>query len=293
MIKVRVPATSANLGPGFDSLGVALSVYNVLSFEEIPSRLEFTGFLPEFENEDNMVYQSMFPIFEKYGRRPTGIRIGMEEGIPVSRGLGSSAGCIVGGLMGAAALLGEEIGKEEIFQLASAIEGHPDNVAPAVFGNLTVSVGKDNQFYTQSIKVAEGLSFVALIPDMRLSTKAAREVLPKEIPFKDAVKNVGRAALLPWILQEGQFGALKTCLEDSLHEPYRAELIPDFYKVIQSAEELGAYGAYLSGAGSTIMALCPSSDVKFPEKMEKALQNCEKQWQVKVLEVDTMGSVFQ
>lgn len=289
MVRVRVPATSANLGPGFDSLGVALTLYNTFTFEEISEGLEFDGFLPEFQNEQNLVYQSMLPIFKKVGKVPSGIRIGVSEEIPVSRGLGSSAVCIVGGLMGASALLNANISKEEIFQMASEIEGHPDNVAPAVFGGLTVSVGEDNHFYTQCISVSEDISFVALIPDFRLSTKSAREVLPDHIPRKDAVGNIGRAALLPWALHRGDFSALKICLKDQLHEPYRASLIPNFHDVIEEAIKMGAYGAYLSGAGSTIMAICPKSIVDFSKEMKEKLLEYENHWNVKPLEIDQEG----
>lgn len=290
MVTVRVPATSANLGSGFDTLGIALSLYNTFTFEEIPAGLEFKGFLPEFENEQNLVYQSMLPIFEKFAQKPAGVRISVTEEIPVSRGLGSSAVCIVAGLMGAAAILQKDVSKEEIFQIASTIEGHPDNVAPAVFGGLTVSIKGEEQFFTQIVEVAEGVSFVALVPDVRLSTKAAREVLPAEIAYRKAVGNIGNAAILPWVLHRGNFEMLSSCLQDQLHEPYRAPLMPDFYKVISTAETLGAYGTYLSGAGSTIMALVPSNQVDFYEKMADALKNLENQWDVKVLQIDHTGA---
>ncbi len=290
MINIRVPATSANLGPGFDSLGIALNLYNKFSFEETSEGLEIIGALNSEEDKDNLVYTSMLKTFEYISYKPKGIKISIEANIPVSKGLGSSSTCILGGIMGANKIAGCPLSIDSIFNLATEIEGHPDNIAPALFGGFVSSLMEDESIYYNKIDIAKGLKFVAIIPNFRVSTKRAREVLPQSIPYKAAVENVSRVSLLISALSNGRFDLLKPGLKDNLHQPYRSKLIKGFDEVINKIYELKASGAYLSGAGPTIMAIISESDSSFKKEMESYLESIDYNWQVKVLEIDLDGA---
>lgn len=289
MIKVKVPATSANLGPGFDTLGLALNLYNTFSFEEISNGLEINGCDPLYANEENLVYTSMMKTFDKIGYKPRGIRIDMSTDIPISRGLGSSAACILGGVIGANELAKASLSKDEILDIATEIEGHPDNIAPALFGGLVVSVMEDNNIYYNKMNIANGIKFVALIPDFTLSTTKAREVLPSTINYKDGVYNVGRVSLLLSVLSNGRFELLKAALDDKLHQPYRKRLIPRFDKILNKCYELGCLGAYLSGAGPTLMTIIKDNDKSFTTKIKDYLNSINYSWDVKELHLDLSG----
>ena len=208
MIRVIVPATSANLGPGFDSLGISLSIYNEYEFSlKDENGLFFEGVEEEFQNEDNIIYMAIKKVFDKYNFKFKGLGIKIiRQDIPISRGLGSSSSCIVAGLIGAFALMGKEINKDEILSLAVDIEGHPDNVCPAIFGGLVSTVmTESNKPLYNCIEIKEGIKFIALVPRVKLLTEKARAILPKEIPFKDCVYNIGRAALLISAFSNGKY----------------------------------------------------------------------------------------
>ncbi len=290
MIKIRVPATSANLGPGFDSLGIALNLYNDFLFEETLGGLEIIGALSSEEDKDNLVYTSMLKTFDLIGYKPKGIKLKIESKSPVSRGLGSSASCIVAGVMGANEIAGSPLSQSEIFKLSTEIEGHPDNIAPALFGGLVVSLMEDKEIYYNEINVAEGLKFVAIIPDFPLSTKSAREVLPTEVAYKDAVENISRVCLLISALSNGRFDLLKHGLRDNLHQPYRGKLIEGFEEVLSKSYELKALGGYLSGAGPTIMTIIKENDITFKENMEAYLKSINYSWKVIELKLDLDGA---
>lgn len=290
MIKVRIPATSANIGPGFDSLGMALNIYNTFIFEEISEGLEIIGCDEKFNNDNNLVYTSMMKTFKKTGYDPKGVRIIMDTEIPVSRGLGSSAACILGGVIGANILSGGLLSKDDILEIATEIEGHPDNVAPALFGGLVVSIMENNKVYYNNINIAKGLKFVALIPDFTLSTEKARSVLPSQIPYKDAIYNVSRVSLLLSALTNGRFDLLKYAIKDILHQPYRGKLIPDFYNIIDKCQELGSLGSFLSGAGPTIMSIIDENNNDFIVEIRKYLDLLNNDWHIKELELDLSGA---
>lgn len=289
MIKVTVPATSANIGSGFDCLGIALKLYNTYTFEESEND-QFIGFAPEFCNKGNLVYTSMMEAFKQMNVSPkSGITIGIEENIPVSRGLGSSAVCIVAGVMGANAIAGNVLSNDELLTIAASIEGHPDNIAPAIYGGMTSSIKHGDKFYSNKISVAGGIKFHALIPEFRLETKAARGALPKMLPFTDAVHNVGRAAMLVTVMERGQFDLLEACLDDKLHQPYRISLIPDYENISSKCRSLGAYGTCISGAGPTIMTMADDSDGSFVNDLKSYLKHLENGWKVVSLDVDNVG----
>ncbi|MGJ0846173.1 homoserine kinase [Tissierella praeacuta] len=293
MIRISVPGTSANIGPGFDTLGLALNIYNYFRFEEISHGIEITGCNKEFSNENNLVYKSMLKVFDKIGYLPKGIKIDIDANIPVSRGLGSSAACILGGVMGANCLAGAYLSKEEILEIATEIEGHPDNIAPALFGGLVISIMEDSKVIYNKFDVYTGVKFVALIPDYTLSTKESRAVLPATISHKDAIYNISRVSLLLSSLSNGRFDLLKYAVKDSLHQPYRGRLISGFYDIINKCEEIGCLGLYLSGAGPTIMAIVDEKDNDFILKIKKYLKSINYTWEVKELRLDSYGTIIE
>lgn len=293
MIRISVPGTSANIGPGFDTLGLALNIYNYFRFEEISHGIEITGCNKEFSNENNLVYKSMLKVFDKIGYLPKGIKIDIDANIPVSRGLGSSAACILGGVMGANCLAGAHLSKEEILEIATEIEGHPDNIAPALFGGFVISIMEDSKVIYNKFDVYTGIKFVALIPDYTLSTKESRAVLPATISHKDAIYNISRVSLLLSSLSNGRFDLLKYAVKDSLHQPYRGRLISGFYDIINKCEEIGCLGLYLSGAGPTIMAIVDEKDNDFILKIKKYLKSINYTWKVKELRLDSYGTIIE
>lgn len=294
MLEIIVPATSANIGPGYDCLGVALNLYNKFYFEEINEGIIIEGKEKEYINEDNMVYKSMQYFFKKVKPSiiPKGIKIKIVDEIPICRGLGSSATCIVAGLMGANYLSKSNLNKEEILKLAAEIEGHPDNVAPAIFGNMIVSFMEKGKVYYDTINVPNHLKFCALIPDFKLSTEKARAVLPKIIKHNDGVFNVSRATLLVTALMNNNLELLKVACKDKFHQEYRSLLINDYDKIINHSNELNCLGTFLSGAGPTIISLTPNDDKNFLPEMQSYLANLENKWQIKVLHCDFKGVVL-
>lgn len=292
MIEVRVPATSANMGPGFDCLGVALNLYNRFHIEVIEEGLHIDGCDEMFRNRNNLVYVSMKRCFEKtgYAHKGKGLRIKFDSDIPVSRGLGSSAACILGGVLAANEISGGKLDKSEVLELAAEIEGHPDNIAPALFGGMTVSVKEGKQVYYEKIKLPQGLKFCAIIPDFKLSTKASRAVLPDNIPYRDGVYNVGRVSLMIAALSNGNFDMLKLACRDKLHEVYRGSLISNFDDIVEECNRLNSLCVFLSGAGPTIMALLKEEDSDFCKHMEAHLAKLENRWIVKELKSDSDGA---
>lgn len=276
-IKVSVPATSANVGSGFDALGLAVTLYNTATFEESDvldiSAADGTR-IPK--GESNLIYRSAKTLFDRVGKKLPPLKIVQTNPIPLARGLGSSSACIIAGLLGANRMLGDVLDKQELLTLATAIEGHPDNVAPALLGGLTSSVFEDGQVYSVKRDVDQSLCFAAFVPDYKLLTEAARAALPKTVPHKDAVYNLSRAALLPAAFCEGRHDLLSIATEDRLHQPYRLPLMPGAAEVFAIAKECGAKAVYVSGAGSTVMAVAERADAEqFYAGAEQALERLE------------------
>lgn len=293
MVSVSVPATSANLGPGFDSIGLCFDLFNVFEFEEIEQGLYFEGFEEEFCNENNLIYVSMKALFDKIQFKPKGIKIKLvEQNIPIARGLGSSSSCIVAGLIGANAISGYQLSKDEILDIAVEIEGHPDNVAPALLGGLIVAALQDNKPYYSKIEVNKVVNFYALIPDFMLSTEEARKVLPKEISLKDGVYNVSRAALLVAAFAQGQYELLKIACSDKFHQPYRGKLIESYDDVMNECNKNKALSVYLSGAGPTIMAISEEKEF-FKEKMRTWLVQNKMNWDIIELKINNQGAIIK
>jgi len=293
MIRVRVPATSANMGPGFDSLGIALNLYNDFEFRELEDGLKFNGMPEEFCNEENIIYQAMKHCFDKAGYKIKGLEIGeIKQDVPVSRGLGSSSTCIVGGLVGANEILGKKFSDEELLEMAVEIEGHPDNVAPALLGGMVVAIVDENKTYYDKVNVKGGIKFVSIIPNFRLSTEKARSVLPKEISLKDGVYNVSRAALMVSCFCSGKYELIKYACKDAFHQNYRSKLIPGFEEVYNKSYELGALACYLSGAGPTIMAIIDEGDERFSNKLREFLRIKGLEWNILELSLDNAGATI-
>ncbi|MBS6005601.1 MAG: homoserine kinase [Clostridium baratii] len=291
MIRVRVPATSANMGPGFDSLGVALNLYNEYSFSETLMGLEFEGIEEEFCNKDNIIYKAMLKCFEKYNYKAKGLKISIaKQDVPISRGLGSSSSCIVAGLIGANYIMGNILSNEELLDIAVEIEGHPDNVAPALLGGVIVAIREGNRTIYDKVKVLKALNFVAIIPDFKLSTEKARSVLKENIELKDAVYNIGRAALMVAALTNGSEDILKYACSDRIHEIYRGPLIKKFDIIKKEAYNNGALASFLSGAGPTIMTIVKRGS-DFSNKIKEALKRENLEFQVLELSIDNKGAI--
>lgn len=258
-VTVRVPGTTANCGPGFDTIGIACTIYNDLTltldrregFHLVVSG-EGSGAIPA--SERNIAYQAVRAVLRRVGRHYPGVTISMHNNIPMARGLGSSAAAIVAGLVAANAATGLHLGPEEILAMATEMEGHPDNVAPAIYGGITVSMMCGSTPQSLRINPPEPLKMVVAVPEFALSTRAARQVLPKSVSLQDAVFNVSRSALLVGALCQGKFDYLRYALEDRLHQPYREKLIPGMTDVFAAAMAQGALGAALSGAGPCLIA---------------------------------------
>ena len=260
-IKVSFPATSANVGSGFDALGLAVTLYNTVTFEE-SDKLDISAAdgtrIPR--NESNLVYRSAKGLFDKVGKKIPPLKIVQTNPIPMARGLGSSSACIIAGLLGANRMLGDVLNTQELLTLATAIEGHPDNAA--LLGGLTSSVFEDGVVYSVKRDVDQSLCFAAIVPDYKLLTEAARAALPKQVAHKDAVYNLSRAALVPAAFCEGRHDLLGIATEDKLHQPYRMPLMPGSREVFGLAKQCGAKAVYVSGAGSTVMAVAERAEAE-------------------------------
>ncbi len=292
MIKIQVPATSANLGAGFDALGLALGFYNFVEMEE-SDRIDISSAdgLDIPKDENNMIYVAARDLYEVCGRKMPGMKIVQTNNIPMARGLGSSSACIVAGLAGANHLLGNPLTQDDLVDLAAQIEGHPDNTAPALLGGIVTAVFDGRKVHWVKQEVYTKLRFVTIIPDFELKTEKARACLPSQVSHKDAVYNLSRAALFSASLLTGKFENLRTAVHDRLHQPYRMELIPHCREVFDIAYTHGAYGAYISGAGPTIMAIVDEDNTYFTGKMKFSLENAGiKGWQVHDFHIDNEGT---
>ncbi|QDR80732.1 homoserine kinase [Sporomusa termitida] len=296
-VKVRVPGTTANCGPGFDAVGIACTIYNDLELTlndqggiSLAVMGEGAGAIPA--DGSNVAVKAIQMVLAKTGCKLNGIHLKMVNNIPLARGLGSSAAAIVGGLVAANELTGNTLTKEDILGMATAIEGHPDNVAPAIFGGITVSIMDSGNAKYLRLQPAKAFSMVAVIPEFNLSTKAARKVLPDSVPFADAVFNVSRTALLIGALCTGELKLLSHALEDRLHQPYREQLIPGMAQVLAAARQTGALGAALSGAGPCLLAFTADDSDEVGKAMVKAFNIHKVPARYQVLAIDEQGAVI-
>ncbi len=298
MFTVTVPATTANLGPGFDCLGAALSLYNSFTFEplEAPAEslqlsiagAEYTGLTTD---KNNLIYQSFTKFYHHLGKVPPAIAIEITPGVPLARGLGSSATAIVGGLVGANQLAGNPLSTAEIRDLAIAIEGHPDNVVPALLGNCLLSVGEAGSWQICEIPWHGSIVPILAIPDFELSTAEARSVLPPDYSRQDAIFNAAHLGLLIRALETGNLDWLRQGLSDRIHQPYRKRLIRGYDAVREAALVAGAAGVVISGAGPTLLALVTRNQADaVVAAMGEAWAEERVKAVVKELAIDTVGA---
>lgn len=295
MVRVQVPATTANMGPGFDTLGMALKLFNFIEMEEtgvgLHIEIEGDGVDQIPRNSSNIVYVAANRVFKLTGYKPRGLRIRITNNIPLARGLGSSAAAIVGGLVAANIIAGSKLSEKEILNTAAEIEGHPDNVAPALIGGIVVSAQSEGEVKYSKIDPPPRLRCVVAVPDFILPTKLAREVLPQSVSMSDAVYNISRTALLVTALMKKDMSLLSTAMEDRLHQPYRANLVPGMKKVFAAAKLAGARGIVLSGAGPTLIAFCDENTSLIASVMKETFLQSGIHARVMELEPNPVGAV--
>lgn len=286
---IRVPASSANLGPGFDCFGIAWQLYNELEFTTGNSGLRITGCDKRFRGEDNLAYKAYCAALERYKIKPQPLKIRfLNCDIPISRGLGSSSALLVAGVLAANALHDLNMTQAELLSVATALEGHPDNVAPALFGGLTASAVEAGIPLSVRYPLSDKLYFTALIPPFELSTELSRKALPHSVPRADAVFNVSRAALLLSALGSGDIALLRATMADKLHEPYRVPLITGFDTARGLAYKCGAEAMCISGAGSTL--LCVSAAAGLAAALTPDLTKHLPGWRAVDLRVEEKGA---
>lgn len=291
----RVPASTTNLGPGFDVLGLALQLYSEVTLEttETETQVIVKGVdadkIPS--TPEHIAFQAVELVFEQSGsKRPKGFKLEIENGIPAIRGLGGSGTAILGGLLTANALCGTPFSNEELLNFATELEGHPDNVAASLYGGLVVSAQENTEVHTVRLPCPPILSIVLAIPDFPLSTEQARNVLPTSVGFADAVYNTSRSTLLIASIVTGQFEMLRVAMKDRLHQPYRTSLIPGFNDVAEAATAAGALSVALSGAGPSIAAYCLEHTEQVAERMQSAFKKHQIASDIKILKPDADGA---
>jgi homoserine kinase len=292
-VHVRIPATSANLGPGFDALGLALALHNEVVAEVrdgVSVKIDGEGADRLARDGANVVARGVKLAYEAAGRAFRGCALECVNRIPTSRGLGSSAAAWVGGLVAGNALLGSPLSKDALLGLAARAEGHPDNVAAAIFGGLTVSCGTAEGVTSVTLPVTKSLAWVVLVPEVNSATAEARALLPRSVPREDAVFNVQRVALLLAGLQTAVPAALSVALEDRLHQPYRLKLFPWMPEVVAAARAAGALGCVLSGAGPSLLAVVAGDGGAVGRAMEDALSRAGVRGRAQTLDVDSTGA---
>ena len=287
-VTIRVPATTANLGPGFDAFGCALNLYTDVTFEETDSGLEITGCDEAYSGPDNMAYTAYCAVLASLSEEIRGVKIHIESQIPICRGLGSSAALLVAGAMGANVLRGNKLSTQGLLNITNAMEGHPDNLAPAFYGGLTASMVDNGLPVTVNFPLHKDWEFLALVPDFDLPTPLARSVLPKDVSRADAIYNIAHGALVLKALELGDEKLLRTAMQDKLHQNYRRSLIQD-YDAIEALVRTTGAAFCLSGAGPTL--LCITLDEKLDEKLQKKLPSVTKaNWQLLPLHIDFQGA---
>ena len=293
MVRVTVPATSANMGSGYDSIGIALELYNVIDLAEndhIDISDKNGQYVPQ--DESNLIYQCAKRVYDECGKPLSGLTIVEDCAIPQTRGLGSSSACTVAGIMGAAALTGRIVGRAEAVSIATEMEGPPDNVAPAIMGSLVCSFTPRGELPNCiRYNVNPNLRFVTVIPPYEVKTEEARKIVPQEVPLSTAVWQMGRISGLTRGLESGDVRLIAAACDDKIQEPYRRELIPDYDEVRDVCLNGGAATLWISGSGSTLMAV--TDDGLVAESLRARLQSMHPDFQVHVLECDTQGVRIQ
>ena len=299
LVRVKAPATTANMGPGYDCLGMALDVWNTIEVEVLDSGepvVEVTG---EGAGElgtgrDNLVYRSMEFLFQDAGQEMPLVRIRCDNAIPLARGMGSSAAAIAGGLVAANAICSQDYTPNDLLEMAATIEGHPDNVAAAVLGGMQLVISdkteEGSRLYAVSINVPPELRAVVFVPQVRIATEDARAVLPEKITVADAVHNMGRIGLLVASMTTNHPEYLAIATQDLLHQPYRQPLFPAMKVIFKAALDAGALGVFLSGSGSTVLALTQGREMTVAYEMAEAARQASVEGNVRVTQPTVRGA---
>lgn len=306
-VSVKVPATSANLGPGFDTMGMAFPLYNTVTIEEtvMPGSGVLIELVSDFDyrdkallehvpvDENSIIYKAVELLYNSIGQTPAELKITVDSKIPMTRGLGSSSSVIVGALIAANELLGRPADEAALLSIAAEIEGHPDNIAPAILGGvLMASIQEDARVVYKKLPWPEEWKVTACVPDFELSTEIARSVLPKEVPMKDAIFNAQRTAMFVDAIHTKDSALMKLALQDRLHQPYRLNLMPGLDKIMEQLKyEENVLGCVISGAGSTILLITENNGA---EKAKSIVKNIWHDLNVKVdmydFPIDTNGA---
>ena len=294
-ITVKVPATTANLGPGFDCLGMALDIWNTVTFTTGASRFEIEG---QGERElpvdgRNFVSASFAIPFARAGMSAPDVAVVCRNDIPVGRGLGSSAAAIVAGLLAANELCGRPFTQHRLLEMAAKAEGHADNAAPAMLGGLQVVVEGDDGLVTSAAPLPDDLRAVIFIPDQPVDTNKARLLVPNKIDRADAVYNIGRVGLLVSALAAGDLSLLRTATQDRLHQQPREKVFPAMKNILNAALDAGAAGAFLSGAGSAVLALADSRQMTIGYEMAEAASKSGVSGEFKVTRPSKQGACLK
>ena len=291
----RIPASTTNLGSGFDVLGLALQLYSSVELEETESsvHIEIQGIGKESitDDENNLAYRAAKLIFDKVGKQPKGLKLTLTNGIPVERGLGGSGTAILGGLLTANHICGNPFSKKELLNFAFSLEGHPDNVSASLLGGLVVACVQNEKVHWIKLSVPDELKVVLVIPDFQLQTKLAREALPKTVSLADAIFNLSRGAFLVASIATGNLQHLGISMDDRLHQPYRKPLIPGIENVFSAAMNSGALSVALSGAGPTVAAFCTDNGSAIANSMQHAFAEHNIKSETKILNIDYEGAV--
>ena len=299
LVRVKAPATTANMGPGYDCLGLALDIWNTLEVEILKGGepvVEVTG---EGADElgtgrDNLIYRAMEFLFQDVGEDMPAVRINCDNAIPIARGMGSSAAAIAGGLVAANYLCSQEYTANDLLEMAATIEGHPDNVAAAVLGGMQLVImdqtDEGNRLYTVPLNVPPELHAVVFVPQVRISTNDARAVLPEKVSMADAVHNMGRVGLLVAAMATNHPEYLTVATQDRIHQPYRQPLFPAMKVIFQAALDAGAMGVFLSGSGSTVLALTKGREMTVAYEMAEAARQASVEGNVSVTQPTVRGA---
>jgi homoserine kinase len=272
---VKVPATSANLGPGFDALGLALDLWNESAFvlaEDFSVQLEGEGKGKLHQGKNNLIVRAAFKLAERAGKSLPTFHVNCVNAIPLGSGMGSSSAAILTGVLGANMLLENPLSREEILNLASEMEGHPDNVAPALLGGLVVSTIDEGKVIARQIPIRSDLCITIALPDFYLPTKQARAALPRKVSVKNAVHNISRTVLVTEAFRSGDLSLLGKAMNDKLHQPYRLKLIPGAVAAMEAAKKARASAIALSGAGPSLIAFSSQAEAGIGESMKRAFE---------------------
>lgn len=296
MVTVRVPATSANLGPGFDTLGMAIDLF--LTVEAINAKATSCHFIGEgqsqlnISNKENFILTGLKKVFQEAQEKMPTVKMTVNNQIPIGKGLGSSAAAILAGVLIGNHLLNQKFNTDQIIKIAADLEGHADNVVPAMVGGLTTVMEYDGAVYFQKVEMPDSINVIIAVPDFELSTHKSRQVLPEKVDLHDTVANLQRACMLLASIFNGDFRHIDMAMDDKIYQPLRKQFIPGFDEVLREARAAGASGVALSGAGPSIIAFAVSGDEMIGKAMQDAFSRYDVSCQILNLKPNKGGALI-